>query len=153
MWEPLNEGGGRRRGRQRDGGGGGVIGAAGFLGLLALLFLAWAVATTILAASRVDPPGTFQCGVATGVDGDLCYDYIIVGGGTAGLAAARRITDDPTKRVLVLEAGPDYGESLLTNEVGNLFLAQQLGFNYPNEYHTMYAGVQEPGLGNRVPVH
>ena len=33
------------------------------------------------------------------------YDYIIVGGGTAGCVLANRLTADGTKNVLVLEVG------------------------------------------------
>lgn len=39
------------------------------------------------------------------------FDYIVVGGGTAGLVVAARLTEDPETRVLVLEAGE--------NQMGN----------------------------------
>jgi choline dehydrogenase len=37
--------------------------------------------------------------------GSKVFDYVIIGGGTAGLVLAARLTENPDVQVVVLEAG------------------------------------------------
>jgi len=68
------------------------------------------------------------------------YDYIIVGGGTAGCLLANRLTAGTQKRVLVLEAGrSDYDAKLVQIPAGVLRLfrsAYDWNFTTSNETAT-----------------
>ncbi|KAF4611726.1 hypothetical protein D9613_003994 [Agrocybe pediades] len=62
------------------------------------------------------------------------YDYVIVGGGTAGLVIAARLTEDPAVSVLVLEAGPqNLGDSMIDmlGQMGATFGNPQYDWNFP----------------------
>ena len=56
---------------------------------------------------------------------DTPFDYIVVGGGTAGLVVASRLTEDVGTRVLVIEAGSDHQDDPLVSTPG--FVMAQLG--------------------------
>lgn len=63
------------------------------------------------------------------------YDFIIVGGGTAGLAVAARLTENPNVTVGVLEAGQDRRGDPLVDTPG-MFLGMLNQPDYDWQYMT-----------------
>ena len=60
-------------------------------------------------AKRAITSPTYDLGAAAGVAGrDASFDYVVVGGGTAGLTIAARLAEDPSITVAVIEAGGFY---------------------------------------------
>ncbi|KAK1243245.1 hypothetical protein MKX07_003873 [Trichoderma sp. CBMAI-0711] len=72
------------------------------------------------------------------------YDYIIVGGGTAGLVLAARLTEDPSKQVLVLEAGED-----LTGDA-RLSVPAMWPTLLNTDADWKFETIPQPGLNNRA---
>ncbi|KAK7052441.1 GMC oxidoreductase [Favolaschia claudopus] len=75
----------------------------------------------------------------------LSYDFVIVGGGTAGNVVANRLTENPDFSVLVLEAGVSNEgviDSIIPFFVENLLMQ-------PNIYEWNYTTVPQTGLNGR----
>ena len=79
----------------------------------------------------------------------MTFDYVIVGGGSAGCALAARLTEDASTRVLVLEAGrPDH--------IWDPFIHMPAALSFPignPRYDWMYESEPEPFMGDRRIYH
>lgn len=83
------------------------------------------------------------------VENHLQYDDIIIGGGSAGCVLARRLSEDSTRRVLVIEAGrPDSWWDVAIHMPAALMLP--LGSRF---YDWGYRSEPEPNMGGREIYH
>jgi choline dehydrogenase len=77
------------------------------------------------------------------------YDFVIVGGGSAGSALGNRLSSDPSNRVLVLEAGrPDY--------IWDVFIHMPAALPFPigsRFYDWKYESEPEPHMNGRRVYH
>ncbi len=71
------------------------------------------------------------------------FDFIIVGAGSAGCVMANRLSEDPEKRVCLVEAGPPDRNPLIHIPLGLALLARTRGINWG------YLTAPEPQLNNR----
>jgi choline dehydrogenase len=77
------------------------------------------------------------------------HDFVIVGGGSAGSALAARLSEDPSNRVLVLEAGrPDWWFDVFIHMPAAL--AFPIGSRF---YDWKYESEPEPHMGGRRVYH
>ena len=77
------------------------------------------------------------------------YDFVIVGGGSAGCALANRLSADPSNRVLVLEAGRrDWKADVVIHMPAALSMG--IGNRF---YDWMYESEAEPQMGGRRVYH
>ncbi|KAI5453685.1 hypothetical protein NCC49_005505 [Naganishia albida] len=75
------------------------------------------------------------------------YDYVIAGGGLAGLVLASRLTEDANKTVLVIEAGnTGYEVQNKIDVPGNAYYSSLLNTDYDWQYKT----APQANLGDRV---
>ena len=79
----------------------------------------------------------------------MTYDYVIVGGGSAGCVLANRLSEDPGARVLVLEAGR-------TDYLWDVYIHMPAALSFPignRFYDWKYESEPEPYMHGRRVYH
>lgn len=79
--------------------------------------------------------------------GSMAFDYIVAGGGTAGLVIANRLSENPNITVAVIEPGRDVRDDA---DVLNVDLA---GITYSPTLDWNFNSIVQPQLGERVISH
>lgn len=95
--------------------------------LILLVFGVWIAYYTNLFSSRMPSVVTDKL--------NATYDYIVVGGGSAGAVVASRLSEDPENTVLLLEAGGDYTENEVYHIPFKFFDLQKTSADW--EYYTV----------------
>ena len=81
----------------------------------------------------------------------LTLDYLVVGGGTAGLAVATRLSEDPRVRVGVIEAGRSAlkKDASETDDIGAISIPGRFGEALGTAYDWQFETTAQSGLGGR----
>ena len=74
---------------------------------------------------------------------DFQFDYVVIGGGSAGCVLAGRLSEDPDVRVALLEAGPPDRSVLIHCPAGLALMAKSRQANWA------FGTVPQPGLNGR----